>query len=123
MQEVSTDSHLLTLILERLTHIEGRMEADKTAAIDSRRRVHDKLEQHGNLLIVIDHRVTTVEKAVDGAAPQLKEYTEVKAKIAGAGMLGIRLWKIGVWLLGAAVGIYALRHDISAWWQWLITPK
>ena len=117
------DDHILTLILDRLAHIESRMDSGELIASDSRRRVHEKLESHGTLLLKIDHRVSAVEKAVDSAAPTLKEYAEIKAKVSGAGLLGLKLWKTGAWLLTAAAGLYALRHDLSTWWNWIITQK
>ncbi len=111
---MSSETHILTVILDRLDHIETRMDAGDLAASDSRRRMHERQESQGILLIKIDSRVAAVEKAVDSAAPTLKEYAEVKAKISGAGMLGRRLWKIGAWLIGVAAILYGLRHDITA---------
>ena len=117
------DTHILTLILERLSRIEDRMDADKADASESRRRVHEKMENHGNLLTAVVHRLDVVEKAVESAEPTLKEWRETKAKAVGAGIVGRGLWKVGVWLIGVVAIIYGLRHDISVWWNWLITPK
>jgi hypothetical protein len=115
------DTHILTLILDRLSHIEDRMNEGERTASDSRRRLHEKLENHSALLLNIDHRVTAVEKAVDSAAPTLREYSEIKAKVSGAGLLGLKLWKLGGWILGGVAAVYALRHDLATWWHWLMT--
>lgn len=45
----------------------------------------------------------------------------MKAQVAGAGWVGRKLWKVGGWLLSVVVAVYALRHDITVWWQRLIT--
>ena len=120
---MAEETAILTMILDRLSNIENRMERDKADASDSRRRVHEKLEQHSVVLITIEHRVNAVEKSVDSAAPTLKEYSEYRAKAIGAGTLGRFLWRAGAWLIVAAAGAYSLRHDISAWWHWFVTPK
>lgn len=119
--DMSEDSHILTMIVDRLQHIETRLTSSEHSAGESRRRMHDKLETHGELLLKIDHRVTMVEKAVDSAAPTLKEYADMKSKVAGAGLLGKSLWKFGRWILAGAVAAYALRNDLAAWWHWLVS--
>lgn len=113
------EGHQYALILDRLGRIETRMDADKADASESRRRVHEKLEQQGLTLVALDHRMAAVEKSVDSAAPTLSEFAQRKAQAQGAGMLGRALWYIGGWLLGGAAGIYALRDQIYTWWHWV----
>lgn len=108
------------MIVNRLDALDARLTASEASASESRGRMHQKLERQGELLLTIDGRVTAVEKAVACAQPTLREYAETKLKVATAGMLGRGLWRVGRWLLGGAVALYALRHDIAAWWQWFM---
>lgn len=123
----AAETQLLTMIVNRLDALDSRLDGidtrmtqSESAAGESRRRMHERQEGQGELLVGVSHRLEAVEKAVDGAAPALKEYADTKVKVAAAGALGRLLWKAGKWLLGIAVALYALRHDLSAWWQWFM---
>lgn len=114
------ETQLLTMIVNRLDSMDARMTSAEANASESRGRMHQKQERQGELLLKIDHRLTTVEKAVDGAGPALREIAEMKVKAATAGALGRALWKIGRWVMAGAVAVYAIRHDLVAWWHWLV---
>ncbi len=124
---MTEDGHLLALIVNRLetfdarfNRIEDRIHASDLQSSDSRRRVHEKLDAQNIVMHTMDGRLTVVEQSVASAAPSLREYAELKAKAAGAGWLGAKLWRLGGWVIGAAAILYGLRDDISAWWHWLI---
>lgn len=127
---MTSSDTILAMILNRLDDIDGRIggvenriAASETTASESRRRMHERQENQGEVLIKIDHRVAAVEKAVDSAAPTLKEYAEMKAKVAGAGLLGRKLWKLGIAVIGGAVLLYNGRQHIADWWHWFITQR
>ncbi|MDH6265558.1 hypothetical protein M2360_000948 [Rhizobium sp. SG_E_25_P2] len=116
-----------SLILDRLTQIdsrmnrmEERMDDEKDAASESRRRIYDRLEQQGSTLITVSHRMEGLEKAVAADSVTLSDFRETRAKAAAAGWVGGWLWRTGKYVLGAAAALYAMRQDVAAWWHWFI---
>lgn len=110
------ESMALRLIADQLNRIESRMDDDRAASYESRRKTYERLE-------AIESRVTKVETVVEASAPGLKEFAETKMQIGVAGRLGIIAWRAGKWVLAACGAIYLARADISAWIKWWLAGK
>lgn len=109
------------MLMSRFDEIGRRMSEDRVESNDSRRRIYEKLEQQSKVLTVLDGRVQKLEKAVEGAAPTLAEFTTYKEQVRGAGRLGRVLWGIGGFVLAAGVALSTVWSHVAAWLQTLIT--
>lgn len=125
---MAEDGAILTLIMARLEEVainqrdlQTQMRESERSSAESRRRVHEKQDEQNQLLLKLDHRLSTVENAVEAEAPTWAEYRALKARAAGAGTLGRVIWKVGAALVVVVGALYALRNDIAAFWQWLMT--
>lgn len=111
MDEISRDQKTLAETLRQSEH----------TASESRRRVHERLDEHTKLLLDQGSRLAGVERSVEAEAPTWAEYRALKARALGAGMLGRTLWRVGGWLIAGAAALIALRHDIADFVRWLVT--
>ena len=125
---MAEDGAILTLIMARLEEVavnqrdlQTQMRESERLSTESRRRVHEKQDVQNQLLLKLDHRLSTVEKAVEAEAPTWAEFRALKARAAGAGSLGRAIWKVGAWVVVVVGAFYALRNDIAAFWQWLMS--
>lgn len=109
------------MLMSRFDEIGRRMSEDRIDSNDSRRRIHEKLEDQSKVLTTLDGRVQKLEKAVEGAAPTLAEFTTYKEQVRGAGRLGRVLWGIGGFVLAAGVALSTVWSHVAAWLQTLIT--
>lgn len=100
-------------------------EADRKESADSRRLMHETQNEQSRLLLTLSHRVETMEASIAREQPTWDEYRKMKEQAKGAGRLGSFLWRRGIWLMGVASGfmlwIYSVRHEIAAWWHWLVS--
>lgn len=125
---MADENTILSLIMARVEEVainqrdlQTQQRESERLASESRRRVHEKQDEQNQLLLKLDHRLSTVEKSVEAEAPTWAEYRAYKARAAGAGMLGRMLWKTGAWLIAAAAAFYALRNEITALWHWFMS--
>lgn len=123
-----SDDTLMRLLIQRVDEISRDQKAmaeairqSELSASDSRRRMHERMDKHTELLLDISPRVASLEHSVEVQAPTLEEYRTLKAKALGAGSLGKALWRMGAWLIGAAAALIALRHDIADFLRWLMS--
>jgi hypothetical protein len=79
-------------------------------ASESRRRTHEKMDALGTELHSVRSEVRDLAERVTTIEPTWKDYLRKQDQVRGAGALGRALWRIGGWLLAAAVplaGIYS----------------
>lgn len=122
------DNTLIALLIQRMDEISRDQKSlaevlrqSELTASDSRRRMHERLDEQAVSLIDIGHRMKAVERSMEAEAPTWAEYRSLKAKAAGAGTLGRILWRTGGWLIGVAAALIALRHDIAEFLRWLVS--
>ncbi|MCV0426190.1 MAG: hypothetical protein K5905_12005 [Roseibium sp.] len=118
---MSGQADIFAAISAQLQEIRQNQTRDQDNASESRRRVHERLDEQTKALHALElqiaalaQRQDTMEEAFAAASPTLSEFTRTKLRIAGAGMLGAALWKVGAGLLAAAYGVYAWRAEIWA---------
>jgi len=110
---------IATAIHQRLDTMQQEQVRDRANASESRRRVHERLDNqtkgiHDLALKVasMDHRMEKMETAQAAAAPTLSEMKKVKQRVIDAGALGRVLWKAGAFLLLLASALYSIRAEI-----------
>jgi hypothetical protein len=79
-------------------------------ASESRRRTHEKMDALGRDLHTVSSEVRDLTDRVTAIEPTWKDYLRKQDQVRGAGTLGRAIWKVGGWVLAAAValvGFYA----------------
>jgi len=102
-----TQAERMARMDERLKSIERMLVAiadDQKGAAEGRKRGYEAQERTEKEMIVINHRLTAVEKSVEGIRPTTVELEKVRDRVVFAGSLGRALWAIGKALLAAAAG-------------------
>ncbi|WP_265518983.1 hypothetical protein [Nitratireductor luteus] len=78
------------------------------SARDSRKAFHESHEATAKDILLISHRLETLEKEVTAIRPTSDEYLKMREQVRGAGTLGRWVWRIGIgvitvagWIVGA----------------------
>lgn len=101
----------LARVDERLNLVLKELEASKT----SREKQYSAMEQLKLSLHDIGQRMENVESKLASTEPTIKEFVNIKNKVAGAGAVGKWLWM----LLGVVLGaIVTGRLSISQLFKW-----
>lgn len=108
----------LSLIADRLSSIDRKIETQENRSSDSRRKIYDKVEtiqtiqqdMQGSQTELM-HRLARVESKIEEMSPTVSAVIDVQRNVEAAGKAGAVLWKIGAWLLGAAA-------SAAVGWSW-----
>ena len=84
---------------------------DLDSAAISRIAQYEKTEQLILSMALLDSRVKSIEQSVAAAAPTLVEFTAMKHKVQGAGILGRWIW-LGA---GALIGLFINIKGLIPW--------
>lgn len=106
----------LARLAEQLKSIERLLQSvieEQKNASEGRRRGYEAQERTERQIIVIDHRLATVEKSVEAIRPTTAELERVRDRVVFAGSLGKALWAIGKALLAAAAGAAAAYYSLT----------
>lgn len=102
-------------IAAQLDRIEHNLRLVQEEGAERGRRIWEEINNQGQTLAVIKHRVDVVEKSVAGQAPTIAEVTAMRHRAEGAGWLGRNLWKLAVTSIGFAGWVYSARETIAHW--------
>lgn len=95
--------------------LKGKMDmlvASMSDASESRRRTHEKMDALGKEMHSMRSDIQSLTSRVTAIEPTWQDYLTKQQQVRGAGTLGRALWRIGGWLLSAAVALAGL-------WAWL----
>lgn len=98
-----------------LGELKGKLEmlvSSMSDASTSRREMHGKLEALGKDVHSMRTDIQELAQRVTAIEPTFQDYRKKQEQVRGAGALGRLLWRIGGWLLSAAVALAGL-------WAWL----
>lgn len=107
----------LAAVAERLASLEAKVDAmqvtqatlsrqDEEAA-RSRARIYEGIEAIKLTLVTVNHRLDVLDAADRAMQPSLAELRNLRERAAGAGTLGVWLWRFGGLLISFAAGIAA----------------
>lgn len=105
----TVEDRFYQLLLNRLDRIEMSQEASS----ESRRRLHEKLDQTDRVLDRVSSRVEGLERSLTSISPTIQEFMTYKHQVIGAGRFGRALWWLGGLVLTAASAVVSYLYGRS----------
>lgn len=106
-----TDQLLLGRILEGQENLKEAVQSMERSSSNSRKQLHEKVEQIRADVSAQGHRLQNLEKAMSKAEPDLARFRAMEQQAKGAGMFGRWLWWLGGILIAAGGFILANIQD------------
>ena len=111
-----SDAAQIARLDERLNGIErilADIRQDLSSAAEGRRRGYEAQERVEREIIGITHRLSAVEKSVEGIRPTTDELERVRDRVVFAGWLGKAVWGIGKALIYGAAGAVGYWYSVT----------